>query len=42
VELVLLPHTQYDANNVLQSGNEIGWSLHRGSQTIQVHLWCKC
>ena len=42
VELVLFPDTQYDTHTVLQSGKEIGWSLHRGSQTIQVCPWCKC
>ena len=42
VELVLFPDTQYGTHTVLQSGNEIGWSLHRGSQTIQVRPWCKC
>ena len=36
VELVLFPDTQYGTHIVLQSGKEIGWSLHTASQTIQV------
>ena len=38
VELVLFPDTQYGTHTVLQSGKEIGWSLHGVSQTIQVCL----
>ena len=37
VELVLFSDTPYGTHTILQSGKEIGWSLHRGSQTIQVH-----
>ena len=33
-ELVLFPDTQYGKHTVLQSGKEIGWNLHGGSQTI--------
>ena len=36
VEVVLFPDTQYGTHTVIRSGNEIGWSLHGGSQTIQV------
>ena len=36
VAVVLFPDTQYNTHTVIRSGNEIGWSLHRGSQTIQV------
>ena len=36
VELVLFPDTQYDTHTVIRSGNEIGWSLHRATETIQV------